>query len=282
MRLVVILAASFATAFVVLYLVMSFVPGARAMVENRFIFFPDRQLLETPDDWGLSFEEVQFEASDGVKLHGWFVPGEGDVTWIWFHGNGGNISHRLEHLTLLHSRLDVNIFLFDYRGYGRSEGRASERGTYRDAIGALDYVLSRQDVDPQRIVYSGHSLGAAVAVWLATQHRPFGLVLESPFTSIKDMAKISYPFLPLHLLVRGKYDSLSKIAKVSCPLLFLHGEKDEMVPISQGKKLYEAALEPKSFYVVEGAGHNDTYLVDQEPYFRALADFITSLGGQQN
>ena len=247
------------------------------MIDRRFIFFPERELLETPTQWGLSFDDIHFSASDGVRLHGWFVPGEGEVTWLWFHGNGGNISHRLEDLTLLHTHLGVKIFLFDYRGYGRSEGRASERGTYRDARGALDYVLSRQDICPRKIVYFGRSLGAAVAVWLATQHQPSGLILESPFASVKDMAKIAFPHLPLYLLVHNKYDSLSRIGKLSCPLLILHGDEDQIVPISQGRKLYDAARGPKSFYVIPGAAHNNTYIIGQEPYFRTLADFITSL-----
>ena len=251
--------------------------GTNLLIDRHFIFFPEKELVGTPAHWGLRFEEVFFPASDGVRLHGWFVPGDSDVTWIWFHGNAGNISHRLENLTLLHRHLSVNIFLFDYRGYGRSEGRASERGTYRDAQGALDHIRSLGEVNPQRIVYFGRSLGAAVAVRLATQHRPSGLILESTFASVKDMAKRTFPRLPLYLLVRSKFDSLSRIREISCPLLILHGSEDDIVPISQGRKLYEAATEPKSFYSIPGAGHNDTYLVGQEPYYRSLADFMTTL-----
>ena len=251
------------------------------MIDRRFIFFPEKELWGTPAHWGLTFDDVHFEASDGVRLHGWFVPGEGEVTWIWFHGNGGNIGHRLENLVLLRSGLGVNLFLFDYRGYGRSQGRPSEKGTYRDATAALDYVLSRRDVNPDRIIYFGRSLGAAVAVWLAALRRPHGLILESPFASVGDMAKWAFPHLPLYLLVRRKYDSLSQIGKVSCPLLVLHGDLDEVVPISQGRKLYEAATGPKSFYVIEGAAHNDTYIAGGEPYFQALGDFIKSLGDRQ-
>ena len=247
------------------------------MLEKRFVFFPERELVGSPGHWGIQFEEVRFQASDGVKLHGWFVPGPRDVTWLWFHGNGGNISHRLEDLMILHRNLGVNVFLFDYRGYGLSEGRVSEKGTYRDAEGALDYLRSRRDVNPKKIVYLGRSLGSAVAVWLATLYPPNGLILESPFASIKEMAKRSFPWLPLYLLVGARYNSLSRIAKVDCPLLILHGDRDEIVPISQGRKLYDAATEPKSFYVIEGAAHSDIYIVGQEPYYRALAHFLASL-----
>ena len=157
--------------------------------------------------------------------------------------------------------------------------QASEKGTYRDAEGALDYLLSRGDVNPQKLIYFGRSLGCAVAVWLATQRHPGGLILESPFTSVKDMAKLAFPYLPLHLLVRTKYDSLTRIGKISCPLLIIHGSEDETVPISIGRKLYMAAREPKSFYEVVGASHNDTYIVGKEPYYRSLDNFITALEG---
>ena len=247
------------------------------MIEKRYIYFPHKELVGTPAQWGLPFEEVHFAASDGVRLHGWFVPGRTEVTWLWFHGNAGNISHRLEDLMLMHRGLGVNFFLFDYRGYGLSDGRVSEEGTYRDARGALGYLLSRPDVNAEQIVYFGRSLGSAVAVWLATQHRPGGLILESPFTSVKDMAKMAFPHLPVYLLIRTKYDSLSRIGDVSCPLLILHGDRDEIVPIAQARKLFEAARDPKRFYTITGAAHNDTYIVGGEPYFGALADFIASL-----
>ena len=234
-------------------------------------------MAETPAQWGLEYEDLRFAASDGTSLHSWFVPSAADVTWLWFHGNGGNVSHRLEDLTLLTSCLGVNILLFDYRGYGLSDGRPSERGTYRDAEGALDYLVSRRDIDPHKIVYFGRSLGAAVAVWLACRRAPYGLILESPFASVREMARFAYPRLPLHLLIPNKYDSLSRIGRVSCPLLILHGDLDRVVPVAQGRKLYDAAREPKRFYVIERAAHNDTYLAGGEPYLRALGEFIESL-----
>ena len=273
-------ALALSVAFGILYLVVWLVPGASGLIDRHFIFFPQEELVGTPLDWNLPFDEVRFQASDGVNLHGWFVAGERDVTWIWFHGNGGNISHRLENLALFHRDLGVNIFLFDYRGYGSSEGQTSEEGTYRDARGALDYVLTREDVNPDRIIYFGRSLGAAVAVWLATEKQPYGLILESPFASIKDMADIHYGPLPVRLLVRTKYDSLSRISRISSPLLIVHGDQDELVPVSQAQKLYDVAGDPKGLYLIPGAGHNDTYVVGGTPYLAALRDFISSLPGQ--
>ena len=247
------------------------------MIERRFFFFPSSEVTDTPSHWGMSYDEVTFAATDGVRLHGWFVPGYGETTLLWFHGNAGNIGHRLENLMLLHRAVGANIFIFDYRGYGKSEGKASEAGTYRDARGALDYLLSRRDVAEDKIVYFGRSLGTAVAVWLAAQRAPCGLILESPFSSVKDMARVAFPNLPLHLLVRGRYDSLSRIGAVSCPVLVLHGEMDDVIPLDQGKKLYAAAREPKRFYLIPGAAHNDTYEVGGDAYFREFGEFISSL-----
>ena len=266
----------------ILYALIQLVPEARELLDKRYIFFPGKELDGTPGDWGVGYEDVHFPASDGVKLHGWYVPGDNDVTWVWFHGNGGNISHRVEDLLLLNQHLGVNIFLFDYRGYGLSEGDVSEEGTYRDARGALDYALSREDVNRDKIVYFGRSLGSAVAVWLATQHPPAGLILESPFASVRSMARAAFHNLPIHLFLPNKYDSLSRIRDISCPLLILHGDRDEKVPIGQGRKLYEKANGPKKFYVIKGAAHDDTYIVGGDPYFNALGQFIASLGGKRS
>jgi len=246
------------------------------VIERSFIYFPERELIGEPADYGLEFDDANFATSDGVRLHGWFVPGESDVTWLWCHGNAGNISHRLENLRLLHDELGVRVFIFDYRGYGRSEGSPSEEGTYRDAEAALACVLSRPDVDAERTVYFGRSLGAAVAVELATRRPPYALILESPLPSIAELARHHYPFLPAGRLLRTKYDSLSKIANVHVPLLVLHGDQDEVIPFQSGRKLFEAANEPKRFYTIRGAGHNDTYVVGGREYFRALREFVES------
>ncbi|MBM3143172.1 MAG: alpha/beta hydrolase [Chloroflexi bacterium] len=247
------------------------------MIENHFIYFPLRELEAEPSSLGLPFDEVYFVTQDGVRLHGWFAPGESGLTWLWCHGNAGNISHRLENLALLHQKLGVSVFLFDYRGYGRSEGRPSEKGTYLDAEAALAYLHSREDIDNSRIIYFGRSLGAAVAVELATRQPPAALILESPFPSVPYMARRLYPFLPVWPLLRTKYDSLSKMAQIDVPLLVLHGDNDDIVPLEAGRKLFEAAGGDKSFYTIHSAGHNDTYLVGGQAYFDALYTFIQRL-----
>lgn len=247
-------------------------------LEKYVIYVPERTIEMTPRSEGVTYEDIWFPASDGLKLHGWLIPApNARVTLVWFHGNAGNISHRLENLKLFHDKLGVTVFIFDYRGYGRSRGKPSEEGTYRDAEAALAYLRSRPDIDPERIVYFGRSLGAGVAVELATRHPPLGLILESPFPSIPEMARHHYPFLPVGPLLRTKYDSLAKIGRVKVPLLVLHGDRDDTVPLEAGRKLFEAANEPKEFYTIRDAGHNDTYIVGGEEYFQVLRRFVESL-----
>lgn len=248
-----------------------------SQIERRYIFFPTAEIQYTPGQVGLSYEEVFFQSEDGLRLHGWYVPGQSDITLLWFHGNGGNIGHRVEELALFHHRLGINQLIFDYRGYGRSQGRPSEQGTYRDARAALAYLEGRSDVAPERIVFFGRSLGAAVAVELAASRPPLALVLVSPFTSISDMARLTMPVLPLHWLVRNRYDSLAHIGRVNRPLLVLHGDQDETVPLSQGIKLFEAANPPKQFRLLPGTGHNDTYSSGGPAYWDALTEFIGGL-----
>ncbi len=248
-------------------------------IEKRFVYYPDSNLVATPGQLGLSYEEVFFRTEDGLTLHSWYVPGPGEVTWLWFHGNGGNISHRLDEVALFHHRLGVNQFVFDYRGYGRSEGKPTERGTYRDARAALAYLKGRGDVDPGKIVYFGRSLGTAVAVELATADEPLGLVLVAPFTSVSNMARIAFPWAPFHRLIRGRYDSLERISRVKAPVLILHGDADQTIPVAEGKRLFDAATGPKQFRLLPGAGHNDTYVAGGRVYWDAMEDFLQSVSG---
>ena len=255
--------------------------GARQtnLLDKQLVFFPDREVMSTPGDAGLVYEDVTFTASDGVKLHGWFVPGDGKRVIIWFHGNAGNIGHRVENLVLMREQLRVSVFLFDYRGYGNSEGAPSEQGLYLDAEAALEYTKTRSGLEADEgIVYFGRSLGAAVAVELATRYPPRALVLESPFTSIQGMAQKVYPVVskvvPLGLVVQSRFDALAKIGQVRTPVMVLHGDQDDMIPIEMGRELFEAANEPKAFYAIRGASHNDTYAVGGVPYFDALRAFV--------
>jgi hypothetical protein len=252
--------------------------GIGCSIEKGFIFFPDRTILETPADVELAYEDLHLPTSDGVKINGWFVPLSGaQITFLWFHGNAGNLSHRVDQLRHIHHHLKLNILMIDYREYGRSEGIVSEEGTYQDALASYDYLMTRTDIDPAKVIVFGQSLGAAVAVELAVQRKVYALIIEAPFTSIKDMARATLPWLPLGPLLTTRYDSLSKINRIEAPLLILHGNRDEIVPYSQGQRIFEAAREPKTFYTITGAGHNDTYLVGGQAYFEAIAHFIEGL-----
>lgn len=263
------------TPWIVATLLLGVSPCRMNLIE-RFIYYPEARLEGTPADFGLAHEDARFAAPDGVRLHGWWVPGRRPQTMIWFHGNAGNISHRLHNLRQLHDQVGINVLLFDYRGYGQSEGEPSEAGLYADARAALAYVTSRGDVDPALVVYFGRSLGSAIAVELARAHPPRGLILETPFTSVREMSSRLLPG-PLALVVPSMFDNLAKVKELHCPKLFIHGDRDEIVPYEQGRKLYEAAPPPKGFFTIRGAGHNDTYLVGGERYFRRIETFLDSL-----
>jgi fermentation-respiration switch protein FrsA (DUF1100 family) len=257
------------------FVILSLVLFEGCYVEEKFIFFPSAEILETPRHYGLAFDDVYFKTEDGVTLNGWFVAYPGaSTTLIWFHGNGGNIGHRSQHLKLLHDKLKVHIFIFDYRGYGRSDGTPSEDGTYKDGVAALAHLRSRKEVEPTRIVFFGQSLGAAVATEIAARESCLALILEAPFTSIRDMARVAFPLLPIGSLLRTKYDTAEKIKNVHAPILVLHGDRDDIVPFEQGQKVFAAAPQTKEFYTIPGSRHNDTYIAGGEAYFQALKNFI--------
>ena len=227
----------------------------------------------------MDYEDVNLTAADGTRIHGWHIPGRSKTTLLWFHGNAGNISHRLDNILALNQRLGVGVFIIDYRGYGLSEGKPSEKGLYMDAEAALAYLTEDLGLEPEReIVLFGRSLGVGVAVDMGTRHRFKGIILESGFTSIRDMAETSGSLIPVPIvlaLFEARYDSLSKIGRVESPVMILHGDRDDTVPFEMAEKLFEAAREPKTFYPIRGAGHNDTYHIGGEAYFEALEEFIS-------
>lgn len=247
--------------------------GCGSAVERSLIYYPTRRLEATPGDYGLPFEDVRPTAEDGVRLHGWYVPGRRPVTVLWCHGNAGNISHRLENLRLLRERLGVGTLLFDYRGYGASDGTPSEVGTYRDARAFRAWLRARTPGE-SLVVYFGRSLGAAVAVQLAAEDPPSALILETPFTSVRAMANGTLP--GAGYLFRTRYDTLRGVAEVRAPLLVLHGDADEVVPFHHGRAVFEAAREPKRFVRIPGARHDDTYLVGGAPYWEAWESFLAA------
>lgn len=245
-------------------------------LENSIIFYPDKALDDRPSNWDLSYKDIQFLTPDGQKLHGWFFPVSGKSPVLLFcHGNAGNISHRIENIKFLVKR-DISVFIFDYRGYGQSSGRPSEKGIYIDGIAAYDYLTEIEKISPDRIVIFGRSIGGAVAIEVALQRKVRCLIIESTFTSTKDMAKTIFPFFIFSPFLPHHYNNILKIAGVTIPKLIIHGEDDNIVPFSMGNKLFAQATEPKLFLPIHRAGHNDTYVVGGGDYFEAIVNFILS------
>jgi fermentation-respiration switch protein FrsA (DUF1100 family) len=242
-------------------------------IENFFIFFPQKAFDFEPESFGLAYRDATFTAEDGKTLHGWFFPGEKDHPVILhFHGNAGNISHRLDLIRhLLHKRLQV--FIFDYRGFGKSEGRPSEQGLYRDGVAAYDHLVQKEGILPGKIVLHGHSIGAAVAVEVALNRSVKSVILESAFTSTRDMAKTMPLFILFSPLLPANYNNLEKVPRLHIPKLIIHGDSDEIVPFSMGERLFDSMAEPRQFLRLEGAGHNDTYVVGGEPYLDSIEKF---------
>jgi len=244
--------------------------------QSRLLYYPDmpsRALEASPADVGLAYETVRLTAGDGARLHAWFVPAPtARGTLLFSHGNAGNIAHRLDSISLFHS-LGLNVLIFDYRGYGESEGKPSEKGTYLDVQAAWDYLLEERRVPPEEIIIFGRSLGAAVAAELAGQHPSAGVILESAFTSVPDMAASLYPWLPVRLLSRYRYNNLDKVERITSPLLVVHSREDDIIPYAHGEQLFVHANEPKQFLELRGR-HNNGYHVSRKIYVKTMQQFL--------
>jgi fermentation-respiration switch protein FrsA (DUF1100 family) len=244
--------------------------------QDGMLYLPDlpsRQLEATPKTIGLDYREVWIETEDEETLHGWYVPTvDARATVLFFHGNAGNISHRLTSLSQMNS-LGLNVLIFDYRGYGKSSGKPSEEGLYRDASAAWHYLVEQQGATRENTLLFGRSLGAGVATRLALEIEPAGVVIESAFTSVPDMAADLYPLLPVRLLSRNHFDNLKHIPDMSSALLVMHSKKDEIIPYHHGEKLYAAAVGPKQFFQLQG-GHNDGFIRSGSGYLQAWRAFL--------
>ncbi len=248
------------------------------VLQERLLYFPTRRLIATPNTVGLIYEDVRFEATDGTQVSGWFIPASADGqdserTLLFFHGNAGNISHRLDSIEQFH-RLGLNVFIIDYRGYGQSGGRwTTEAGTYLDAEAAWRYLTEDRQISPEQIIIFGRSLGGGVAAGLAAEHPPRVLILESTFTSVPDMAARQFPVFPVRLLSRIDYNTRARVQKIDAPLLIIHSPADEVIPYSHGQALFEAAPAPKQFLEISG-GHNDGFIVSAGRYEPVVSVFI--------
>jgi hypothetical protein len=268
--------------FSTLWAIVLLVGGYVALVLVLFFFqshllylpnVPSRAVVVTPEDAGLAYEPVTITTEDSVTLDGWFVPAsQARGLLLFFHGNAGNISHRLDSLKIF-NELGLATLIFDYRGYGRSDGEPSEEGTYRDAEAAWRFVTEGRHVPPREVVLFGRSLGAAVATHLATRHTPGALIIESAFTSVPDLAAELYPFLPARWLTRFRYSTQADLVSVLCPLLIVHSRDDEIIPFAHGQRLFAVANEPKRLLELRG-GHNDGFLVSRHTYMDGLHAFL--------
>jgi len=241
-------------------------------LERHNIFYPTKEIAQTPRDIPLAFEDIFLKTKDGVAINGWLVPHSPNKSvLIFLHGNGGNISTRLEKIQMFHA-MGVNVFIIDYRGYGKSEGQPSEKGVYLDAQAAYDFLKSRKEFTDQKLIVYGESLGGAVAVDLAVNRLVDGIIVDSSFTSAQDMARVIYPFIP-SFLINVKLESLSKIQNLRMPKLFIHSPEDDIVPFHLGRKLFDAAEEPKVFLEIQGT-HNQGFRSSREKYLQGIENFL--------
>ncbi|MBI84698.1 MAG: alpha/beta hydrolase [Planctomycetaceae bacterium] len=245
--------------------------------EERLIFHPRRYPAGNWNPSAIPFEDVRFTATDGTNLHGWYVPHEQPRAYILYcHGNAGHLADREFLLRILHDHIHATVFIFDYRGYGRSEGRPNEAGVLLDARAARNAFAHQAKITPADMILMGRSLGGAVAVALAASEQPLGLVLESTFTSLPDVAATLYPWLPVRWLLRSQFDSLTGIQSYPGPLLQSHGDRDEIIPFELGRRLHAPVAGPKQWITIPGGTHNSTQSAE---YYVALADFLHQLPG---
>ena len=248
------------------------------LMQPKLIYYPGipgRTLESTPAVIGMDYEELTLSTTDGEQLHAWFIPHpQARATLLFAHGNAGNISHRLDSIQMFHN-IGLNVLIFDYRGYGQSTGKPGEKGTYRDADAAWAYLSVTRGIDPGKIILFGRSLGAAVITDLAARVEPAGVILESAFLSVPDMAATIYPWLPVRWLASYRYDNGDKVARITRPLLIIHSRGDEIIPFEQGERLFQQASEPKQFLELRGR-HNDGFYVSRDEYLVAIGAFLES------
>ena len=246
------------------------------VMQPKFLYGPARDVSSTPAELGLDFEDVVFKSAEGLDLSGWYIPAKNSkLTVLFCHGNGGNMAHRLDSINIFHN-LGLNCFIFDYRGYGDSQGKPSEEGTYTDAMAAYKWLTEEKNVPAEDIIIFGRSLGGSIAAQLASRIEAGALIVESAFTSYVDIGKEYYPYMPVRWFARFGYRTIDYIKEVHCPVMFIYSGNDEIVPYKFGLKLYEAANEPKEFIEIFGS-HNDCFLASGEIYIEVWEKWLKFL-----
>lgn len=242
-------------------------------LQTKMIFIPYKEIVATPSDLGLEFEDVNLKSQDGASINGWFIPAKNaEYTILFCHGNGGNISHRLDTISLF-NKLPASFFIFDYQTYGKSKGSISEKGLYEDVAAAWDYLTKTKKIPAKKIIIIGRSLGGSIAAHAAAEFSPGGLVLESAFTSLTEIAGERLPFVPVSWLLNYKLSTIDNLAKVKCPVLIIASPDDSIISFRHGKKLFEKAREPKTFVELTG-DHDDCYFLCRTKYVAALKNFL--------
>lgn len=264
------------TIFLIVVIAYSVVGWSLYFLQPRFLYCPVREITYTPADINLTFEKIALKTEDNLKISAWYIPADNArYTVLFCHGNAGNMTHRLDTINIF-NELGLNCLVFDYRGYGDSQGIPTEEGTYRDAMAAWKWLTDIRKVHPDRIIVFGRSLGGSVAANLASRVRPKGLVLESAFTSYENIGKKFYPYMPVHLFAKFTYDTMGSLRQHDGPVMIIHSRNDEIVPFEFGLRLYEAAGEPKTFVEISGS-HNDGFLFSGQTYTSGWKDWLESL-----
>ncbi len=262
--------------FMVLFIAYSALGLTLYFMQPWFLYSPVREVPYTPEELGLNFEKVIFKSSDGLMLSGWYIPAKrSERTVLFCHGNGGNMTHCLDTINILYN-MGLDCFIFDYRGYGNSEGKPSEEGTHLDAKAAYKWLTEEKKVSPDDIIIFGRSLGGSIAARLARKVKAGALIIESVFTSYVDIGKVFYPYMPVRWFARFSYRTKDYVKDVHCPVMIIHSRTDETIPFEFGLELYEAANEPKEFVEIFGS-HNDGFLVSSETYKGAWLRWLESL-----
>lgn len=274
MRTVISVLSIAASVYVLLALALYLLQGKMVFLSGQ----PGRTLTASPGDIGLEYEDVSLTTADDERLHGWYVPATNSRgVVLFFHGNAGNISHRLDSIEIFH-QLGLDTLIIDYRGYGQSTGKTTEQGTYLDAQAAWSYLVDERGIAADRIIVFGRSLGGAIGTWLGAQHTPAAVIIESSFTSGVDMARRLYPFLPMRLITRLRYPVADYASHLDCPVLVVHSRNDEIIPFAMGRSIYAAVKQRKSFLELRG-DHNNGFFISRHDYVAGLDGFIESVLG---
>ena len=264
--------------YVIIFLFFLFIVYAVYLYFNqsKYVYFPTSDIVTTPSDSGLFYEDLMLKTSDGIKISAWYIHAENPkATLLFFHGNGGNISYRIEFIEMFYS-LNISTFIIDYRGYGKSEGSPTEEGTYLDSEAAWDYLVNEKNTDPSSIVIYGKSLGGPIAARLAEKHNPAALILDSTFTSTKDIAVKLYPFLPVEKFLKFEYDTVRYLKGVDCPILIIHSIDDSYIPFSHAEKLFDTVDGEKELVETKG-DHNTSFMISRQIYKNSIDNILKVL-----